>query len=99
MQHKVQLQPLPLPTLSQSKWNRVKSWFKYSESIALARFFVFLGFIIGVVGVLDWTSLIGSVTTGATDKQLMILGSFMAFQGISFEVARRRRETDANFNR
>lgn len=73
---------------------KIKDFYKRSESIFLARLQVFVGFVIASVGVMDWSPLWSTVGTG-TDfnwKQLGTIGAIVIANGVLFEYARRRND-------
>lgn len=74
--HRLYLQPL-LPQ---------RSWYTF-ESLVVARFTSLSGFVVGVVGSLDWSPLLG--LTGFDQKQMMFTGGVILLIGLSTEVARR----------
>lgn len=67
-------------------WDNVKGWFKYSETILIARAQVFFGFIIAAVSNVDWTAL----SDFASYKQSMWLAIGLVLNGALTELARRR---------
>lgn len=73
-------------------WEEIKAFFKYSETIFIARFQALTGLIMAVVGTVDWSpvfNLLG-VDTGFSWKQTSWLGIGLFFKGIIDELARRR---------
>ena len=73
-------------------WEEVKAFFKYSETILIARLQALTGLIVATVGAVDWSpvfNLLG-VDTGFSYKQTMWLGIGLFFKGIVDELARRR---------
>lgn len=64
-----------------------RKWYTY-ESLLVARLTAAGGFITGVVGVLDWSPLLG--ITGFDYKQVIFTGGIVMLIGISTEIARRR---------
>lgn len=81
--------PLQPPETSLDK---VKSWFKYSETIFLSRISAAIGFVIAAVGSMDFSPLWSLFQTGTdfTQKQLIFIGVAIVGAGITFELARRR---------
>lgn len=76
-------------------WEEVKAFFKYSETIFLARLTAFGGLVTAVVGQVDWSpvfNLLGT-STGFDTKQTTWLGVGIFFKGIIDELARRRNMT------
>lgn len=72
-------------------WTAVKAWFKDSETIFLARMEVLVGFIIAVVGAMDWSPLMTfDLSSGFDTKQLLIVGGMIIVKGVISEIARRR---------
>lgn len=63
-----------------------KAFFKYSETILLARLQVFSGILFVVIGKTDWTSLSDFVSY----KQTMWLAFLLIVNGLMTEYARRR---------
>lgn len=73
-------------------WEEVKAFFKYSETILIARLQSLIGLIVATVGAVDWSpvfNLLG-VDTGFSYKQTIWLGIGLFFKGIIDELARRR---------
>lgn len=73
-------------------WEEVKAFFKYSETILIARLQSLTGLIMAVVGAVDWSpvfNLLG-VDTGFSWRQTTWLGIGLFFKGIIDELARRR---------
>lgn len=73
-------------------WEEVKAFFKYSETILIARAQALVGLLMSVVGLVDWSpvfNLLG-VDTGFSWKQTFWLGFGLFFKGIIDELARRR---------
>lgn len=78
-------------------WNKLKAWFKYSETILLARMESLSGLIIASVSALDWSPMLNlGIDTGASIKQGVILGSIMFVKGITTEWARRRNTVEVD---
>jgi len=78
-------------------WDKIKAWFKHSETIFLARLEAFSGLIIAAVSSLDWSPLLNlGVDTGASIKQGIYLGSIMFVKGLVTEWVRRRNTIDVN---
>lgn len=69
-----------------------KSWFKYSETILIARITAGAGLVTAALGSMDWSGISGVVssTTGFNAKQVISVGIFALVQGIILEWARRR---------
>lgn len=80
------------PQPSKSYLDSCKAFFKYSESIFLARIFAFGGLITSLVGAMDFSPLWSLFSTGTdfTPKQLLFVGVSIVGMGVSFEMARRR---------
>lgn len=73
-------------------WEEVKAFFKYSETIFVARLQAFTGLLMTVVSAVDWSpvySLLG-MDTGFSWKQTFWLGFGLFFKGIIDELLRRR---------
>lgn len=77
-------------------WDETKAFFKYSETIFLARVTAFSGLITAVIGSVDWSPIFNGLgmDTGFSWKQTTWLGIGIFFKGIIDELARRR---NANF--
>jgi hypothetical protein len=75
-------------------WDRVKAWFKRSETILIARGTAFLGFITAAFAAIDWSPLFTffGTNTGFDKRQVIALGVMAVVQGIGIEVARRRND-------
>lgn len=79
------LKRLPLPSRQPSLLQR---WFRNSETILLARITALTGFVIAVLGALDWSSLVNLDVTNK--KQTVFTGLIVLAQGVAVEAARRR---------
>lgn len=78
-------------------WEKVRSFFKDSEVIALARGLVVagIGFISSVATSIDWSNVVSLIMNpGFTKEQLVLLGGLAVVIGFATEVARRMRATD-----
>lgn len=64
----------------------IKGWFKYSETILLARLQMFSGFVLAGLANVDWTSLSNFVSF----KQSLALSAGLVANGMLTEYARRR---------
>lgn len=76
-----------------SEWYAsVKAWFKYSETILIARLTAGAGLVAAALGSMDWSGISGVVssTTGFNAKQVISVGILALVQGIILEWARRR---------
>lgn len=73
-------------------WEEVKAFFKYSETILIARFQAFSGLITMAIASVDWSPVFDlfGVDTGFSWKQTFWLGFSLFFKGILDELARRR---------
>lgn len=73
-------------------WEEAKAFFKYSETIFLARLTAFSGLITAVAGSVDWSPVFNGLglDTGFSWKQTTWLGVGIFFKGIIDELARRR---------
>lgn len=73
-------------------WEELKAFFKYSETIFLARLTAFSGLITATVGSVDWSPVFNGlgVDTGFSWKQTTWLGLGIFVKGIIDELARRR---------
>lgn len=80
---------------TESIWDKIKAFFKRSESIFLARMAVVFGFATSVMGAMDLSPVWALFSTGTdfTSKQLMYLGVSVVGTGVMFELARRRNTT------
>jgi hypothetical protein len=73
-------------------WEEVKAFFKYSETIFVARLQSLIGLLTAVVATVDWSpvfNLLG-IDTGFSYKQTFWLGIGLFFKGIMDELLRRR---------
>jgi hypothetical protein len=75
-------------------WDRVKAWFKRSETIFIARATYLTGFVTAAFAAIDWSPLFTffGTNTGFDKKQVMALGLTAAIQGIALEIGRRRND-------
>ncbi len=73
-------------------WEEVKAFFKYSETIFLARITAFSGLVTAVMGSVDWSPVFSGLglDTGFSWKQTTWLGIGIFVKGIIDELARRR---------
>lgn len=73
-------------------WEQLKAFFKYSETIFLARVTAFSGLLTAVMGSVDWSPVFNGLgmDTGFSWKQTTWLGIGIFFKGILDELARRR---------
>lgn len=71
-----------------SKWDAVKAFFLYSETVAINRGEALIGFCTMAMGAMDWSPLLG--LTNFDKKQVMYLGGISFVKGIFGELARRR---------
>lgn len=70
--------------------DNVKAFFKKSWSIFLARLEIFTGFIIGVVGAIDWAGFANiDFDAGFTNNQLFWFSIGLVIKGVVSEVGRR----------
>lgn len=78
------------------KWEKFKGWFKYSETIFLARVYALFGAAVTTVAGFDWAPLWNLIGTGTgfTKQQLIGIGVSVIGSGILFEIARRRNAKD-----
>lgn len=71
-------------------WTDIKAWFNYSWSILIARLEILSGFILGVAGGIDWTSLTNLNWSDAIySKSNIIVATLLILKGIISEVGRR----------
>ena len=72
-------------------WDHTKAWFKFSETIFLARFTMLSGFVVAAVGAMDWSPLFGmNIDTGFSRNQVFWLGGTTFVKGMVDEMARRK---------
>lgn len=73
-------------------WESLKAFFKYSETIFIARITAFSGLVTAVMGSVDWSPIFNGLgmDTGFSWKQTTWLGIGIFFKGIIDELARRR---------
>src|SRR5687768_5353051 len=70
--------------------DKVKSWFNYAWSIFLARLDVVSGFIIGVIGAIDWAGFASiDFDAGFSHNQMFWISIGLVIRGIVAEVGRR----------
>ena len=69
-----------------SFWDKTKAFFSYSETVLLARLQVIAGFILAVLGGIDWTAL----SDFTSYKQTMWLSIGLVANGVLTELIRRR---------
>jgi len=76
-------------------WQRIKTFFKDSETIFLARAQALIGFVAAIAGAMDWGPLVGLASNGGfTRDQIVGLAVVLAVQGLLTEVLRRRRDPE-----
>ena len=76
-------------------WESIKAWFKYSETILLARVEAFAGILIAALEGVDWSPLLTLDFANAIhNKQALYIGGLIFAKGLILEIARRRRATD-----
>lgn len=82
----------PLANTLSNWYASAKSWFKYSETILIARLTAGAGLVTAALGSMDWSGISGVVssTTGFNAKQVISVGVFALVQGVILEWARRR---------
>lgn len=74
----------------QEWWTEILSFARYSHSLLVARLTMVSGFIVAVVGTLDWSPLLGlNIDTGFNKNQVIWLGIITFVKGILDEIARR----------
>lgn len=79
-------------TTLKSWYEETKAFFKYSETILIARIQMLVGLVTATVGAIDWSpvfNLLG-MDTGFSYKQTAWLGIGLFVKGIIDELARRR---------
>lgn len=70
--------------------DKVKAWFNNAWSIVIARAEIFAGFVIGVVGAIDWAGFANiDFDAGFTNNQLFWFSIGLVIKGIVSEVGRR----------
>lgn len=76
-------------------WDDVKAFFKYSETVFVARLTMLTGFITTALGAVDWSPLYSLIGTdpGFTKNQVMWLGITTFGKGLLDEYLRRRNST------
>lgn len=73
--------------------NKIKSWFKHSETIFLARLEAFIGVLVAGLAALDFSHIISlSSAVGFDWKQVVVVGGIMFVSGIVREWLRKRNE-------
>ena len=72
-------------------WSSLTKLFHDSEVVFLARFNAVLGLLIAAAAGMNWAPLLA--LTGFDPKQLGITGGLLFFQGLVYELARRRRSS------
>lgn len=71
-------------------WTKIKAWFNYSWSIFIARMEVLSGFLLGVLGGIDWTALTTLNWSDAVyNKNNLIVSAIFILKGIVSEIGRR----------
>jgi hypothetical protein len=89
------VQKLPIPERLKlppvSNWDSIKAFFKYSETILIARTEAAVGLVTMAVGGMDWSPLLGiNFDTGFSRNQVFWLGGVSFVKGLFTELARRR---------
>jgi len=76
-------------------WEDCKAFFKYSETIFVARLTMLFGFVSAAVGAMDWSPIYNVLGTdpGFTKNQAMWLGITTFAKGMLDEYVRRRNST------
>lgn len=71
-------------------WTDILGFFRYSHAILVARLTMVLGFLISVLGAIDWSPLLSlNIDTGFTKNQVIWLGIITFVKGVLDEIARR----------
>lgn len=87
-----EVQKLPIPVRLQlppvSKWDAIKAFFVYSETVVIARAEALIGVITMAAGAMDFSPLLG--LTNFDKTQVMYLGAISFVKGMFTELARRR---------
>jgi len=75
-------------------WTDILGFFRYSHSILVARLTMLSGFIVAVLGAIDWSPLLSlNIDTGFTKNQVIWLGIITFVKGVFDEIARRAKGT------
>jgi hypothetical protein len=87
-----EVQKLPIPLRLQlppvSKWDAVKAFFVYSETVVIARAEALIGILTMSFGAMDYSPLLG--ITNFDKHQVIWLGAISFIKGLFTELARRR---------
>ena len=87
-----EVQKLPVPLRVQlppvSRWDAIKAFFWYSETIAIARAEALIGLLTIGFGAMDYSPLLG--ITNFDKNQVIYLGGVSFIKGLFTELARRR---------
>jgi len=78
-------------------FQRIKDWSGWSTagSIFIARMETLSGFLVGVVGGIDWSPLLAlDFTQPIANKTLIVMGSVLVIKGLVSEMTRRNNATD-----
>lgn len=71
-------------------WTKIKAWFNYSWSIFIARLEVLTGFLLGVLGGIDWTAITNLNWNDAIySKSNLIVSALFVIKGVVSEIGRR----------
>lgn len=74
----------------QEWWTSILSFARYSHSLLVARLTMLSGFLVAVIGTLDWSPLLGvNIDTGFSKTQVIWLGIVTFVKGVLDEIARR----------
>ena len=97
-----EVQKLPIPLRLElppvSKWDAVKAFFAYSETVALARAEAVIGFFTMAVGAMDWSPLLAiDYSTAFNKTQVIALGAISFVKGIFTELVRRRNMLETKY--
>lgn len=91
------MQKLPIPLRVQlpplSKWDSVKAFFVYSETVVIARAEAVVGLFTMAFAAMDWSPLLG--VTNFDQTQVLWLGGISFVKGVFTELARRRNMNEA----
>ena len=86
------MQKLPIPLRVQlspvSRWDAIKAFFVYSETVVIARTEALIGLLTMAFGAMDYSPLLG--ITNFDKKQVIYLGGISFVKGLFTELARRR---------
>lgn len=74
----------------QEVWIDILAFARYSHSLLVARLTMLSGFVVAVLGAIDWSPLLSlNIDTGFSKNQVIWLGIITFVKGILDEIARR----------